>query len=107
MGRADREGLVQDTAERAAAPDAAEDTEGTAAARGRGEPAGIAADVPAEALGAPPTAVPWPLAAPRPDTTTAVATEPTMSSRARASHVLAPGPAGMTSLSLARLPGRP
>ena len=69
---------------RVAGSGAAGDAEGTAVVRGRGEAAGITADVPAGELSAMPAAVPWPPAVPWPDTSSAVATAATMSRTAAA-----------------------
>jgi len=93
----------------AAGSGVAGDAEGTAIARGRGEAAGIAADVPAvptESLGAASATVPWP------DTSNAVAMAATVSRRAAAQaaravrKLVSSSPELTASRSLARPAGR-
>jgi hypothetical protein len=84
VGRADGEGLVRDTVGRTAGSGVAGEAEGTAVARVRGEAAGIAADVPAGKLGAMSAAVPGLPSVPLPDTSSAVTTAVTMSTKAAA-----------------------
>jgi hypothetical protein len=90
----------------------ARDARGTAISRGRGEAVGIAADVPAGALGTVSAAVPWPPTEPWPDISSAIGTAPPMMMRAAAEAVRATRkPASssrelMASRSLARPAGR-
>ena len=66
----------------AAGSGVARDGEGTALARGRGEAAGIAAEVPARALAVVSATAPWSPAVRWPDPSSAIATEATMMRRA-------------------------
>ena len=111
---ADGKGLVTDAVGLAAGDDAAGsgaagDAEGTALARGCGEAAGIAAEVPAVpagSLGSAPATVPWP------DTSSAIAMAATVSRRAAAQaaravrKLVSSSPELTASRSLAR-PARP
>lgn len=88
------------------------DAEGTTIARGRGEAVGIAVEVPVAARGAASVTEPWSPPAPRPDTSSAIATEPTMRRRAAAHAargvriLVSASPEPMAARSLTRPAGR-
>ena len=104
MGLAARVGAVGSGVARGA--------EGTAVARGRGEAAGVAAEVPAWALAVVSATAPWSSAVRWPDPSSAIATEATMMRRAATQaargvqRLVSPSPEPMAARSLATPAGR-